>query len=376
MRTKYFLILFVLLLACSKGNETVEPTIINPITNDNTDNANPEVNEVSFQDFELNFKYLMNTLNMPGGQVAIIKNEKLVYLKSFGLASVENGAIVNNESLFRIASISKPITALAILKLVSDNKLELTNKVFGDNAILGNEYGTLEYSQFEERINIRHLLEHKSGFTNDPYDIMFDDVSLSLKELIDKVLDNRDPSSSPGERYYYSNFGYCVLGRIIEKISGVSYEEYVTNEVLKPMGITEMKIGGNTINERFSKEVTYYSNWFDPYGMNVRRMDSHGGWVASAKDLAKFAVHSDTQMSVKDLLEKVDMDLYFQNGFWNHYGALPGNISIINVGSGFSFVVLFNGSSSNFESELDQVYTLMNEEILLRTKWPNVNLFD
>ena len=383
MKHNFLLIALMVLLGCSKSNESTVSSVAptagptqNPSNNNSDDSSNTVVEAVSFELFETKFKSLMTRLNMPGAQVAITKNEKLVYLKSFGLADRSSNEMVNDGSLFRIASISKPITALAILKLVSENKLALTDKVFGAGAILGTEYGSLEYSSREEQITVLNLLEHKSGFTNNPYDIMFDDISLSQKNLIDTVLDTRDLSSSPGGSYYYSNFGYCVLGRIIEKISGMGYEEYVIEELLNPMGIDNMRIGGNTLDEKYENEVTYTSSWFDPYQMNVSRMDSHGGWIASAKELVNIAVRADTRPVVKDLLDFGDMELYFENGNWGHNGALPGTSTIINVGQIYSFAVVFNGGSSNFESEQSQTSSLLIEEVFTRTKWPNIDLFD
>ena len=155
----------------------------------------------------------------------------------------------------------------------------------------------------------------------------------------------------------------------------MGYEEYVIEELLKPMGIDNMRIGGNTLNEKYENEVTYTSGWFDPYLMNVSRMDSHGGWIASAKELVKFAVHTDTRPVVKDLLDFGDMQLYFESGNWGHNGALPGTSSIISVGH-YSYAVVFNGGSSNFETVQSQTSSLLTEEIISRTKWPNIDLFD
>lgn len=115
-----------------------------------------------------------------------------------------------------------------------------------------------------------------------------------MDALISSTLNSRPLEYTPGAHYDYSNFGYCLLGRIIEKITGQTYEEAVKTLVLAPMGITSMKIGGNTLADRLPKEVRYYGqSGEDPYIHNIRRMDAHGGWVASAKDLARFLVYVD-----------------------------------------------------------------------------------
>lgn len=366
-------ITIVFSLSCSNSddkdltNQEPEPSTQNPTDPSTT----PDINFDIFEEEVLN---LMSNDNIMGAQIAITKNEKLVYLKSFGIADIENDIPVINSSLFRVASVSKSVTALAILKLVSENRMQLSDKVFGTNALLGTDYGSLEYSEDEKRITLKHLLEHKSGFRNEPYDIMFDAISLTHKNLIDEVLDNREPVLIG--QYYYSNFGYCLLGRIIEKISNKTYEEYVKEEVLKPLGIVDMHIGGNTLEERLESEVKYYSNWFDPYQMNVTRMDSHGGWIASAKDLAYFNVGSDGKVQVNDLLDSEEMDLYYSIGLDNYNGALPGTTAIIGRSGQFTFAMLYNSGGNNFESVHNKMRNLLTNEITSRGLWPLLDLFE
>src|SRR5690606_27213462 len=107
----------------------------------------------------------------------------------------------------------------------------------------------------------------------------------------------------PGTQSQYSNFGYCVLGRVIEKISGTTYEDYVQTNILAPLGINTMQLGYNLLANQLPKEVNYYDypgapmavSVYDnstsvpwPYGgFNLEFMDAHGGWVASAEDLLK-----------------------------------------------------------------------------------------
>ncbi|PIB39100.1 hypothetical protein BFP75_12990 [Maribacter sp. 4G9] len=335
----------MLLLGCSKTSETKDtPTTQTetpgtptdtvteepeeePVTEEETEEEEP----ISFADFEANITAFMATYDVPGLQVAITMDEQLVYVKSFGLADIENQILVADNSLFRVASISKPITFISMLKLSEEDQVSLGAKVFGESALLGTEYGTLPYSQGVLVISVNDLIEHRSGWTNDPYDIMFDDPSLSYQELFSEMIDNRRIDETPN--YYYLNFGYAVLGRVIEKVSNVSYEAYVQENILKPMGITEMKIGGNTLAERLENEVVYYPSTegaFSPYDMNVTRMDAHGGWIASATDLARFMVHIDRRPNVPDILPTNRLNRPYFNFFnWVHTGSLPGTSSIM-----------------------------------------------
>ncbi len=342
--------------------------------------TNPDANaagysEDNLEDIGRDFKRLMENLGIPGAQLAITRNEKLVYLASLGIASKATNTPVTKSSLFRIASISKPITLLAISRLISNKKLHSDDRVFGPGSLLGTTYGSTGYDTRELEITVQHLVDHTSGFSNNPYDIMFDDLSLSQSDLINRVLDERTPEYEPGTRYEYSNFGYCLLGRIIEKVTGTNYEAYVQQELLYPMDISQMSIARNTPGEAYQNEVSYYSSWFSPYLLNVARMDSHGGWVASAQDLAKFAVHVDTRQGVPDILPKDAALAYLQTGNWNHNGALPGTIAVLEVNYPITFVVLLNKGETNFYDVIQVVRNFMHDKINGRTAWPKHDLF-
>ena len=393
MRKLVLLGCFIFLAACSKGsgsNEKPNTQIENPDTTPDTTEAEnqeqpeteeepePEEETISFEGFEAQITSFMDTYQVPGLQVAITKDEQLVYVKSFGFADVGNQIPVSDNSLFRIASISKPITFISMLKLSEDGQVSLSDKVFGESGVLGTEYGTLPYSQGVLDISMNDLIEHRSGWTNDPYDIMFDDPTLSYAELFAEMIDNRRIDETPN--YYYLNFGYCVLGRVIEKASNVSYETYVQENILAPMGITEMKIGGNTLEERFENEVVYYPSTegsFSPYDMNVTRMDAHGGWIASAKDLARFIVHIDRNPNVPDILPTNGLNRPYFNFFnWVHTGSLHGTSSVLSRhNDNFNYAVVMNKRSTNYEAILNAVQSVINNEIDTRTAWPNVDLF-
>jgi N-acyl-D-amino-acid deacylase len=110
---------------------------------------------------------------------------------------------------------------------------------------------------------------------------------------------------APGTRYWYSNFGYCVLGRVIEKVSSMPYGEFVQGELLHPIGIDDISLGKSLQSQRASKEVRYYPSGdrkpdsknvyggpnvqFCYGGFDLEAMDSHGGWIASATSLVRFA---------------------------------------------------------------------------------------
>lgn len=363
-------LIFLVSFSCQKDGSEIKRDInsledLETVPPDGINNSNANLDDIT-----TGFEQLMTIYGFQGAQVAITRGNKIVYLESFGMANVDADIPVDANSLFRIASISKPITLTAISKLVADGLLSLDDLVFGSESILGTTYGSLPYETGEESITIEHLLEHKGGFANIPYDIMFDDIKLTQTNLISTVLDERSLLYEPGSKYEYSNFGYSLLGRIIEKVTGQTYEAYVKEAILKPMEITEMSIGGNTRLQAFENEVSYYANYADPYEVNVRRMDSHGGWISSAKDLARFAMKSDNEASVPDFLDADQKLSYLATDSWNHNGALPGSLSVLQVSYPTSYVVLVNKSASDFPQIIQAIRDFMREKTNGRAEWP------
>jgi N-acyl-D-amino-acid deacylase len=259
--------------------------------------------------------------NIAGGSLAIMHDGKLVYARGFGLSDREAKTSVQPDSLFRIASVSKPLTAVAILKLSEEKRLKLDDKVL--DYLPFNPHFEAE-AKFDERwrqITIAQCLSHTGGWDRDKsYDPMFQAIRMTKSLKIDLPITppqiiryqlGQPLDFDPGERYAYSNFGYSILGRIIEKVTGQPYEDYLQQAVLKPLGIDRARIGGSLESERFDGEVKYYvvndakntattgpgageAKVSVPYGVwRQETLDSHGGWIASAPDLVKFAAAFD-----------------------------------------------------------------------------------
>jgi CubicO group peptidase (beta-lactamase class C family) len=245
----------------------------------------------------------MSSYGVPALSFAVGYAGKIVHQDAFGLADRDSKEALTPEHLFRIASVSKPITSVSIFRLIEQNRIRLTDKVFGRGAILGTDYGA-PASRGIDQITLEHLLTHTAGgWSNDGRDPMFTFPQMSQAELIAWTIANRPLDHSPGESYAYSNFGYCVLGRVIEKLTGRPYADHVRAEVLRRCDITDMTIAGNTLDERQPSEVRYFGQSDNPYGMNVRRMDSHGGWLARPADLVRFFMHVDGYAKPSNILQ-------------------------------------------------------------------------
>ncbi len=220
-------------------------------------------------DFDALMTATMLKWNLPGGQLAIAHEGRLVYNRGFGFASVEDHEAVTPDMTFRIASVSKTITAVAILKLVDAGELTLDTTVFPLLALEGPRGAPRDPRL--DTITIEHLLVHSGGW-NSP---AFDPQNVPMTLLASQALQAENPAEAetivrymlsqpldfdPGSLSVYSNFGFNVLGRVIEHVSGQPYEEYVSTQVLAPIGISTMAIGGTTLAERMPGEVRYYGS--------------------------------------------------------------------------------------------------------------------
>ncbi|MFD2145627.1 serine hydrolase domain-containing protein [Mucilaginibacter antarcticus] len=244
--------------------------------------------------------------------------------------------------------------------------------------MLGNDYGAPPVGSNKDQITVKHLLDHTSGWINSPTDPMFSATNITQAQLITDLLANRALTTVPGATSYYLNFGYSVLGRVIEKVTGMTYENYVKTNILAPCGITQMRIGGSTLAERLPKEVKYYQSEFNPYSMNIQRMDSHGGWVASATDLARLMVKIDRQSVKTDLISgSLLLPTYFGYTNWYHTGSISGTSTILSrLNNNYSFVILANTrTESNPNTILDDLYNTMSTQILAVGTWPTTDLF-
>ena len=181
--------------------------------------------------------------NLAGMTMAIVKDGKLVFAHGYGYSDVESKLQVNPGNLFRIASVSKLITAVAIMKLVEKKVISLDSKVFGPKAILKDSIFIKVADKRLYDITVRHLLSHAGGWSLSYGDPAFNslvilektgDSGAATMDSYCRFVASRKLHFAPGTRSCYSNMGYMFLGKVIEAASGKKYEDFVINEVLKP----------------------------------------------------------------------------------------------------------------------------------------------
>jgi N-acyl-D-amino-acid deacylase len=381
-----------------------------------------------FSNLDQMMQNFMKKNNIPGASLAIIKDSCLVYAKGFGYANRERQEEVQTDSLFRIASMSKSITGVAILQLVEKGQISLDDKV--SSLLKLRPYNSEYYFDRRwNRITIKHLLQHEGGWSK-KNDIMGRSVSVAKALGKSKPVNSREfirymmgkkLEFTPGSKYGYSNFGYNILGRVIEDITNMSYESYVKKNILFPLGIYHMELGKRDRQYRAKNEVTYY----DPnnrvtypffginknrkvpiaYGNYLNAQDSHGGWIASASDMARFISCFDEingceilkLETIKKMFNrqsgpacyqnKKPKNPYYANGWMvkqkrvgkniYHFGSLTGtSTAMVKRSDGIGWVILFNMRDNKKHKKLASLIDSKLHKVLSNIKvWTQTDLF-
>jgi CubicO group peptidase (beta-lactamase class C family) len=337
----------------------------------------------------------MRTNGVPGLSVAVSRNGRLVFAKGFGLADQNADLWVNPHHRFRIASVSKPFTATAMLRLRDAGTLtSLDDLVFGNNQLLGTLYGTPPYTTWEQAITVRHLLSHTTGWLSDGQ-LWNNAYGTDHAAIIGWQLDNVDPTYFPGTYYQYQNIDFCVAGRVIEQLSGLTYEQYVQTQVQAPCGITDMELGNQTLAGRKPNEVVYYQAPAsgDPYvTIDPHRMDANGGWIARPLDLLLLLRRIDGDPAHTDIISSnrvtemqtgsspnpgYGLATILGGSWWGHNGCMDGTISfLVHRNDGFEFAVVCNIRPDNDEcawnlrNAIDQAVSAVP-----LNAWPSYDLF-
>ncbi len=264
----------------------------------------------------------MKGFGAPGGALAVTYQGRLVYARGFGYADLTTLELVQPDSLFRLASVSKLITMAAIGNLEKNGSLTPSTKAF---AVLNNLTPPSGATVVDLRwydITIDELINHTAGFIRNPTDRALDynylvsataalqqtmpgNNTTVIRYALGKPLDytpGSPPSPCPD---CYSNFGYQILGRVIEKVTGSTYENYIRSIVMAPLGITRTRAGRSYSDQIAPGEVKYYTNssemWHDSvfadkpgpalatYGSYAyENADSFGGMIANTMDILRF----------------------------------------------------------------------------------------
>ncbi len=256
---------------------------------------------------------MMSRHGIPGGALAIAKDGKLVFAKGYGFADL-GGDEAGPQTLFGLASLSKPITAAAILKLIQEGKLRPDDPILELLKHIAPPRGAKMDPRLRT-VTIRQALNHSGG-----WDRMVSGDPASWAPQICRGLGVPMPPSQeqfisfmmampldfePGTRTQYSNVGYIMLGAVIEKLTGQSYETYVQKHVFEPMGIKKAKVhkGGQ---QYFPGEAKRYlvGNHTALPPLQMPMLQAAGGWSASPVDMVRFLTAMDGSRGKRFLDDK------------------------------------------------------------------------
>ncbi|MCF6468916.1 beta-lactamase family protein [Nonomuraea sp. MG754425] len=347
-------------------------------------------------------------------QLAVAKNGKILLARGYG-SYQRAGATVNVQptSLFRIASLSKSLTGAALARLAQDGKVSLGAKV---SDLLG--LSTTADPRLAN-VTLWRLLQHTGGWdrgvSKDPLWIDHTiaaslGVALPIGHAdITKYVTARPLDFAPGSKYVYSNYGYMLAGRVIEKVSGMSYEAYVRDTLLAPVKITRMLLGQSV--EPFATEVNYESQYTNksvvdgsgatvpyPYGgFNMPNQDANGGWLASAVDLVKWGFVFDAAgpvlngTSISRVFAKPETGVTAGGSWYGlgwhvrtnnlgtlntwHNGSMPGTFSFLaRIQNGVSYCAIFNRREETGTPDYDSIDPILGQASSGVTTWPTTDL--
>ncbi|NTU94705.1 MAG: beta-lactamase family protein [Bacteroidales bacterium] len=359
----------------------------------------------------------MREWRIKGASLAIMKDEKLIYTKGYGWADEGMNVRVEPRHIFRIASVSKLITAVGIMKLIEDDSISLKSKVFGEG-------GILDLPQFQnisdkriKSITIEDLLRHRGGFTLGAGDPMFITTTISKRMSLDSVPSpddvieyaiSRRLGFAPGNGTRYSNLGYVILSRVIEQVSGKPYEDYIKERILNPAGIYDMHLAHNLYSQKFPNEVRYYEpenevpvEAFDGSGAmlprcyggnNIEGLMGAGAWVASPSELLLFVASIDGRPDIPDIINEKSIDIMTtstsqilpigwakvnKNGDWSRTGTLSGSSALLKYQrDGISWVFITNTSSWKGSTFPRQIDAMFRKSVSKVSHWPKRDLFE
>ncbi len=377
-------------------------------------------NRSEIKRLDVDLRDFLNRWNIPCVSIAASYNGKLLFARAIGMADWSTKRFAKTKDLFRLASISKSITAIGILRLVQEGKLSLDQKAFDILNEMKPCNPAVPPDPRIKLITIRHLLECSAGWNQDVHgDPMFgtmlsdsaNNCSRSLRPTptsIIRYLLNDRLDFDPGTNYEYSNSCYIILGKIIERVSGMSYYDFISKNVLEPMKLSGIKPGATVERKHLPDEVRYYADSDEKsdsmlpnergplslaYGGYFVLESAPGsiGWVASAEDLVKLVDIVSGSSEIPSLLNAKTTETMFErpkiecwknaseyfakgwevskdeNGnllYFSRHGSLPGSMALVeHQGNGLSWAALFNFRPRSYIESREQVTQIIRADL-------------
>ena len=351
-----------------------------------------------------------------GASLSISRNDSLLYAKGYGKAGKD--LPMTPATKLRLASVSKLLTAVGIMRLVEEEKLSLNDKVFGEKGILS-KYNPYIKDRNYRLITVEHLLRHQAGFTSRVSgDVMFHTYNFMKDWGLTEVPTSgfivqkevaKNLYYKPGTWQEYSNFGYLLLSLIIEEVSGKSYEHFMQEDVFRPAHCYGFAIAGNYEDELKEGETHYYLQpdtepvpSFDRKyaevekcygGNNITGLQGAGAWIGTTPELSRLMATIDARGSITDILspESIEkMTRYYddstfgigwidcdQEGVWTRSGTFAGTSALIKMyPDGECWILVTNTSAwrgSKFTRNISGLFRQLRRRF--SAKFPQRDLF-
>lgn len=271
------LLLLVLLLACIVKKSFAQTT-----------NKRLADIEATIPAIDKIFKEYADKNHMPGFVYGLVVDGKLIHTSNYGYTDLDKKIPVTAQSDFRIASMTKSFTVMAILKLRDEGKLKLDDPVY---LYIPEMKGQSNLTSDAPAITVRHLLTHAAGF---PEDNPWGDRQLAITDeaMINMIKKGISFSNAPGIAYEYSNMGFAMLGYIIKKVSGQSYEKYITSNILIPLGMSntywdykvvpanQLAHGYRWLNDQWIEQPLLGDGAYGAMGGMITTMDDFSKYLA------------------------------------------------------------------------------------------------
>lgn len=382
--------------------------------------SGPVVPELSSLDSMMN--EFMVDRHVPNASLAVVKDGRLVAARGYTNAPV-SWPTTSPVSLFRIASLSKPLTAVGIMKLVESGVIQFDQPI---RTILNTSDWT------DPRINsvtVRDLIQHRGGWdvSMSGIDPMSQDVNIASElnvplpvttSQVIEYMKTRSIDNEPGSVFAYSNFGYCLAGRIIETVTGQPYDAWIKANVLAPIGMQRAHLGHSEQGRQWSGEVPYVDEYqrfvysvMGPTtpdlvpltygGWNLNLLDASGAWVTTAVDYARFAAAFRdidkspllTRTTIEQMWSPAPQELpglstYYSAGWLVSPLPTPGHYEVSHTGAnngtstwvrirddGVQWVVMMNVRGIDELPPMSDLSPLIDQGLDAISNWPVHDLF-
>ena len=340
---------------------TVTPTTVRPVQEPL---PNPELFDAAIR---------LHTLDAGSRDVSVAVMYDGQVIHSYAASSRKSSRAVDEQTSFRIASISKILTAVTVLKLVEQGQLELDEPIVGRVA---DNIGLMLADSRARDISVKQLLAHTSGISNF-LEIFFDIGAYDQMSMLSETL-GQSLSTEPGSAYKYSNVNYVLLGKAIELVTGLSYHDAVEQLVLAPLGLQSFRLVGTY--EFGPSDALHAVSGGRTY---MEQLGAAGAWVATAIDVAKMVDSINADSPTLHILNADLMKLMkrpatpkpvtpiwdyglglrlFVSGEWGHSGSIENVHSmVVHRPDGLVVAVLVNGSKPK---ETDDLIGAINDAVL------------